>query len=45
MYRNYKQFIDRDLFFDPEGDHGVGHTKRVLYLAQSISRKYELTDI
>jgi HD superfamily phosphodiesterase len=43
MYKTYKQFITEDLFFNPFGDHGVGHTRRVLYLAHKLADKYDLT--
>jgi HD superfamily phosphodiesterase len=44
MYKEYKQFVDSDLFFRPFGDHGIGHTRRVLYLAINIAEKYDLSE-
>lgn len=44
MFKTYKEFINHDLFLMPFGDHGVGHTRRVLYLALKLANKYELTE-
>ena len=44
MYNEYKQFVDPTLFFRPFGDHGVGHTRRVLCLAMKLAEKYGLSD-
>ena len=44
MYNEYKQFVDPTLFFRPFGDHGVGHAKRVLYLAMKLAEKHGLSD-
>jgi hypothetical protein len=44
MYKEYKQFVDPYLFFRPFGDHGVGHTRRVLYLALNLADKYNLPE-
>lgn len=43
MFEEYKRFINPDLFFRPFGDHGVGHTKRVLYLSMQLADKYHLS--
>lgn len=44
MYNLCKQFTTPDLFFRPYGDHGVGHTRRVLYLAMKLADKCGLND-
>ena len=44
MYEEYKQFIAKELFFRPFGDHGVDHTRRVLYLAMNIANKCGIND-
>lgn len=44
MYTKYQQYVDAHLFLSPFGDHGVGHTKRVLYLASEIAKSYALND-
>ena len=42
MFNEYKQFINPYLFLMPFGDHGVGHTRRVLYLASKLANRYML---
>ena len=44
MYTRYQQHVDAHLFLSPFGDHGVGHTKRVLYLASEIAKSYALDE-
>jgi HD superfamily phosphodiesterase len=44
MYNEYKQFVTDDLFWKPFGTHGVGHTRRVLYLALLLADKKNLTE-
>ena len=44
MYEEYKKYIIDDLFFRPFGDHGIGHTRRVLYLALKLAENYNLDE-
>ena len=44
MYTKYQQCVYAHLFLSPFGDHGIGHTKRVLYLASEIAKAYALND-
>jgi HD superfamily phosphodiesterase len=42
-YKQYANLIQDDLFLHPYGDHGVMHSKRVLYLAFQLAKHYNLT--
>lgn len=41
-FREYDKLIRDDLFLHPYGDHGIKHTRRVLYLAFQLAKKYSL---
>ena len=43
MYHEYKQFITDNLFWRPWGDHGIGHTRRVLNIALKLADQYSLS--
>jgi HD superfamily phosphodiesterase len=43
-YKKYQDFITEDLFADPYGSHGIGHAKRVLYLARHLAKYYGITE-
>ena len=42
LYFQYKNLIKDDLFLFPYGDHGIAHTKRVLYLSSLLAEHYSL---
>lgn len=44
QYNYYKSLLDRSWFFDPDGVHGLLHTKRVLLLSLIISYMEDLSD-
>lgn len=41
-YKKYFDLLKPDLFFDPEGIHGVSHTKRVMVLALFLLEKLKI---
>ena len=43
-FKKYKDFIGEGLFAHPYGDHGIGHTRRVLYLACQLAKYYGLSE-
>ncbi|MFP3727713.1 HD domain-containing protein [Priestia filamentosa] len=44
-YNTFKNRIKDELFHNPNGDHGVLHTKRVLFNVLSLCNEFELDDL
>lgn len=43
MYQEYNRYILPEHYNDPYGIHGISHARRVLYLADKIAEKCDLT--
>lgn len=45
LFSKWEHLIKRELFFDPDGVHGIRHSRNVLYLATSLAKGLNLNEM